>query len=637
MLDCPLVLHAGMLDPTTSCNLPDVAIFNILKLVPLQQRLGPCALVCQSWAAAAARATTEIIIMELKCQQKTRLTAWLQQHDQWRHLELLQLAPCGDDLDYSCDEWQKEEGRTAGGPLTLQLPSLQLGHLKTLKVVGFDLELLLPPGGPPPASTKAWPFDLSDLASALTADSTAAVQQAVAATASSLLPELRELKLSCYCHTPQLLSHITGVTGMQLWPTFNDGEFVYGTEDMSSQSVEQRMYNDQPGKAALSIAEACGALLHNNPGLKRLNLGCQGIGCVDDSSSRRQLEELVLQQLSRLTNLDTLVIDPLVYNPGALASLPTSLTLLHLSGQLTPFRDLTHPLLDSTETPQLCKLSSLQKLTLCWVPFDPAILTDKARLIELRIHECAVYKRGSPESATDQEIEEHLLTNLSQVTRLQTLVIGNIWTRSSRSWDTYIRSWDTNIPPQRFAPLLASKELTRLQFTVNDKRPWPPGTLQHMLPPGKLNSRLQVIKLTANKHWVSGVKSEYADDDDDEEEIQHEDKLWCVDAADISSITRGCPALNELGLNCVVHGGTDVSCLLPLHAQLNVLDVGGVAFDDAAAWVVAQLTNLGSLSWLQSPGLTDAGLFQLTSLRRLSSFDLQDCPGVSQGMRCRAR
>jgi hypothetical protein len=576
--------------------------------------------VCKSWAAAAARATTEIIIMELKCQQKTRLTAWLQQQDQWRHLERLQLAPCGHDLDYPWDEFF--EGRTAGGPLTLQLPLLQLGHLKTLKVVGFDLELLLPPGGPPPASTEAGPFDLSNLASALTADNTAAVQQAAAAMVPSLMPELRELKLSCYCHTPQLLSHITGVTGMQLWPAFNDGEFVYGTDDMSPLSVEQRMYNDQPGKVALSIAEACGALLHNNPGLKRLNLGCQGIGQVDE---RRQLEELVLQQLSRLTNLDMLVIDPLVYNPGALASLPTSLTLLHLSGQPRMFRDLTHPLLDSTETPQLCKLSSLHKLTLCWVPFDPAILTDKARLTELRIHECAVYKRGSPESATDQEIEEHLLTNLSQVTRLQTLIIGNIWTRSSQSWDT-------SIPPERFASLLASKELNRLEFTVNE-RPWPPGALQHMLPPGKLNSRLQVLKLCANKGWVSGVKSEYADDDDDEEEICHEDELWCVDTADISSITRGCPALNELGLNCVVHGGTDVSCMLPLHAQLKVLEVGGVAFDDAAAGVVAQLTNLSSLSWWQSPGLTDAGLFQLTSLRRLSSFNLQDCPSVSQGMR----
>jgi hypothetical protein len=123
-----------------------------------------------------------------------------------------------------------------------------------------------------------------------------------------------------------------------------------------------------------------------------------------------------------------------------------------------------------------------------------------------------------------------------------------------------------------------------------------------------------------------GEKTEYGD-------VRYEDDLWCVDAADISSITRGCPSLNELGLICVVHGGTDASCLLPLHAQLNVLDVGGVAFDDATTGVVAQLTNLSSLSWWESLGLTDAGLFQLTSLRRLSSFNMQYCPGVSQGMR----
>jgi hypothetical protein len=146
-----------------------------------------------------------------------------------------------------------------------------------------------------------------------------------------------------------------------------------------------------------------------------------------------------------------------------------------------------------------------------------------------------------------------------------------------------------------------------------------------MLPPGKLNSRLQVLKLHANKYWLSGVKAEYGD-------VRYEDDLWCVDAADISSITRGCSSLNELGLICVVYGGTNMRCMLPLHAQLNVLDVGGVAFDDAAAGVVAQLTSLSSLSWWESPGLTDACLFQLTSLRKLSSFNLQDCPGVSQGM-----
>jgi hypothetical protein len=60
--------------------------------------------------------------------------------------------------------------------------------------------------------------------------------------------------------------------------------------------------------------------------------------------------------------------------------------------------------------------------------------------------------------------------------------------------------------------------------------------------------------------------------------------------------------------------GADLSGLLELPQSLDSICVGGNAFGDAAAPVLAQLTQLNSLSLGYSPGFTDAGLEQLTNL-----------------------
>lgn len=64
----------------------------------------------------------------------------------------------------------------------------------------------------------------------------------------------------------------------------------------------------------------------------------------------------------------------------------------------------------------------------------------------------------------------------------------------------------------------------------------------------------------------------------------------------------------------------DVSALLKLPQQSQDLGVGGQAFGDKAVEVVAQLTQLTQLHWTGSPGLTHAGLAQLTALHALNAL-----------------
>jgi hypothetical protein len=60
--------------------------------------------------------------------------------------------------------------------------------------------------------------------------------------------------------------------------------------------------------------------------------------------------------------------------------------------------------------------------------------------------------------------------------------------------------------------------------------------------------------------------------------------------------------------------GADLSGLLELPQSLDSLWVGGEAFEDAAAPVLARLTQLESLYLSFTPMFTDAGLEQLTEL-----------------------
>lgn len=73
-----------------------------------------------------------------------------------------------------------------------------------------------------------------------------------------------------------------------------------------------------------------------------------------------------------------------------------------------------------------------------------------------------------------------------------------------------------------------------------------------------------------------------------------------------------------------MHDDAKVDDLVKLQPCLETLCVAGDAFDDEAAAMVAQLTNLRHLDWESNPclkdanSLTDAGLLELTALQGLT-------------------
>jgi hypothetical protein len=77
-----------------------------------------------------------------------------------------------------------------------------------------------------------------------------------------------------------------------------------------------------------------------------------------------------------------------------------------------------------------------------------------------------------------------------------------------------------------------------------------------------------------------------------------------------------------------VQPGTDLLPLLQMPESFTSLQGAGPGFADAAAPVVAQLTQLRVLSWDWADGLTDTGLAQLAGLH-VTSLHLFEC-GISE-------
>ena len=75
-----------------------------------------------------------------------------------------------------------------------------------------------------------------------------------------------------------------------------------------------------------------------------------------------------------------------------------------------------------------------------------------------------------------------------------------------------------------------------------------------------------------------------------------------------------------------VQGGV----LILISFFCSFFQVGGEAWDDTAAGVVRHLTQLRSIFWEGSEGLTDTGLQELTALQGLTILHVFANPGVSK-------
>lgn len=275
------------------------------------------------------------------------------------------------------------------------------------------------------------------------------------------------------------------------------------------------------------------------------------------------LQELALSHLPTMPMCDLLL-------------LPSSITQLEFKGHSSNPEASTFP----WELQQLAGLLQL-KLSNCAVP--PAVLQSFPRLQKLHVERCDLLPSDDEENPDDFDSRgtAALLDVLQQLTCLQRLELS-------------LDRLDTEATPSHlFAALTASSCLTALNLEPDCYIPLPKGAVQHMFGAGKqlpLLQRLAIFNYDDSNHphgWP-----------DDE---------WTIDGSDLHLIARCCPALQQLDIALNVNPDADLEGLLQLPQSCTRLNVGGAVFDDDAANLVVQLTQLQDLCWNKSPGFT--GMF----------------------------
>lgn len=258
-----------------------------------------------------------------------------------------------------------------------------------------------------------------------------------------------------------------------------------------------------------------------------------------------------------------------------LAHMPSSLTRLRLAN----CGDRDQPGMP----PDLVQLSHLQQLHVSNSYVDPAALQRMQQLRELCLDECDLLPLDNSAEAAAE-----LFAAVGQMSALEELSI----TGSIQDCST--------LPPHIFSALTAATGLQSVNINLEDDL-LPLGAVEYMFPQGKQLPRLSALHLTS-------CSSEPMDD-------------YCMTAMDLRRVVAACQALRSLAVEHAL-GPDAVPALLDLPESCNCLYIGGGAVDDAAAVVVAQLTQLRLLDILHSPSLSDAGLEQFTALRGLTELHL---------------
>jgi hypothetical protein len=503
----------------------------ILSRVPLSERLTQCALVCRSWASAAALAT-EHVRVKLRADTLPAFQSWMQLHA--AQLLSLQLTASG-------SLWPSKELRV------LQLPLQDFSQLQQLELDYF--RLCLP---------------CNEVSSRTSRTSRRAAQTA-------LMPSLQQLKL-VDVELANIRSLLQLTWAPQLTSLEVSGLMVKGLK-YSSPCAEHK----NKAAAVQQVAQAFESMLAQLPRLSVLEV--PGL----------PVSKAAAQAMGRLQGLQQLGYAHLTHMPLLdLQLLPSSITQLSLDGNSVKHFD------DSTTLPQQLpqQLTGLLRLELEWCRVPATVFGSITQLQALHLNSCRVLPL-SLGGEFDHEGLPALLDALPKLTCLQDFELYRI------SPDEAI------INLQRFSALTASSHLTRLVLGREQDQPLPEAAaLQHMFPAGRPALQLRELSITP------GGPGPFDE--------------WCIDTAGLRAIARSCPALQRLDIAEAVEPDTDLSALLQLPQSCTSLEVGGDTFDDEAAAVVAQLTQLRDLTWRDADTFTDRGLQQLTALD-LDSLFVEDC------------
>jgi len=303
---------------------------------------------------------------------------------------------------------------------------------------------------------------------------------------------------------------------------------------------------------------------------------------------------VLLKYCSSFTQLQELQLEDQGGSPSSFQHIPSCLTALSVRGSLhTPLDLLQHPTCGMPlHMPQLGNLRALQ---LWHVAVIPGLLSCFPELQELEVRGCTLLPFNPAACGAA------LLQAIGQLQQLQSLILI----------EDKVQMGLQQQQPEQFAALTASSHLTQLRVQWEHQQLLAAGSAQHVFGPDKHLRHLQVLHVSCFSKSLS----------------ETHDPAW-LDAGGIYNIARCCSGLCDLTLIGCVQPGSDVSGLLELPA-CRKLAVGGAAFGDEQVAVIAQLSALTGLCWVNSPGLSDAGLAQLTALKRLKGLSVLECGDIT--------
>lgn len=302
-----------------------------------------------------------------------------------------------------------------------------------------------------------------------------------------------------------------------------------------------------------------------------------------------------LQPLQQLQELSALVPEspaPPAFAPPAvpLPDLPCSLTRLVLGPREPTWMRGAHKLVQRD-------LSQLRLLELSKVTVHVSVLSSMNHLQQLVIDSGTLEFEAA---AVDGPVTA-LLAVVGKLALLQQLKL--VLTVEPEA-----------VPSAAFSALTASSQLRVLHVELTREVPVPvpgPDVLQHMFPAGRRLAQLHTLVLGS---------------------AQQMNSQWVMPPADVARIAASCPALHTVSLvDVLAPGGGDSLCALLHLTSVSSLRVGGTAWDDRAAGVVARLTQLTRLEWVHTwedpnepprGGLSRVGLGQLAALQRLQHLSI---------------
>lgn len=336
---------------------------------------------------------------------------------------------------------------------------------------------------------------------------------------------------------------------------------------------------------ACRISPALLEQLSQLSGLSFLKLRGIYDSCGDGSLEDLNLYSRMLPHLSDLPHLE--LSCPSDYTPSA-KMLSSSLTALHFQGGR-----LDYPC-------SLTQLVHLQKLDLTGVDFNPVLIRGMSQLLHLYLEYFTLLPPNEGNDGADSAaVLLEAVGGMRQLKRFSLVDDDNIWEASRE------------VQANHFAALTASSHLTKLEVGCDEEQPLPVEALRHMFPAGQALPELQELTVCASEMSAGP---------------------GFITAAELRNVISACPVISSLDITCVLQPGADVHALLQLPATCRSLAIGGEAFGESAAVVVAQLTQLTRLSWMESHDLSDAGLDRLTALQALEKLLLREMQGLSDGL-----